>query len=347
MRIAVYNLAAHEGGALVVLNQFFSDVIANQDHHEWLFLTQMPLQSTRQNVRVHRFDCSSILNRIFADCYGVPQILKEYKPDVVISLQNSTILGFDGPQYVYMHQSLQYCPYRFSLTKKEERGIAFRQRFICGSYRNGLKKAKHIFVQTKWIQEATAKWIGRPVEDITVVPVTLSEGPADQWSPSDESLFFYPARAEMYKNHNILIDACRKLGLSGYKVMLTVDVNETEYGKQLKKASEGLPIEFVGTLSREQVFKAYSKSVLVFPSYLETCGLPLVEAAQVGCPIIAADLPYAHEALNDYSNVQYFKFDDSGALAEKMKSINRRSGTMNLKKTGTNLVEAMLECINS
>jgi glycosyltransferase involved in cell wall biosynthesis len=34
---------------------------------------------------------------------------------------------------------------------------------------------------------------------------------------------------------------------------------------------------------------------MVFPSLYVSFGLPIVEAMSVGCPVAAADLPYAHE----------------------------------------------------
>ena len=57
-----------------------------------------------------------------------------------------------------------------------------------------------------------------------------------------------------------------------------------------KEAEEKtLPIRFVGMMSREDLFAQYARSVLVFPSYIETIGLPLLEARSVGAPILAAD----------------------------------------------------------
>ncbi len=347
MKIAVYNIAAREGGALFVLKQFYADVIHSQEDHEWLFITQIVLEKSKPNVRVQVLDCGSLKKRLVADFVKVPQILKAYRPDMVISLQNTTVMGYQGPQYVYMHQSLQYCPYRFSMLKADERGMAVRQRLICGSYRRGLKRAKHIFVQTRWIQEATARWTKRALADITVVSVRMDGLPGVQWRKSDKKVFFYPARAEKYKNQRVLLEACKLLGNEDYRVILTVDPMESDYSRQLKEAARDSQIEFVGALPREKVFEIYANSILVFPSYLETCGLPLLEAALVGCPIIAADLPYAHEALDGYSNVTFFQYDDPADLAEEMLSVPLERGRMTEQKQGDNLVEAMLRCINS
>lgn len=41
----------------------------------------------------------------------------------------------------------------------------------------------------------------------------------------------------------------------------------------------------------------YAKSILVFPSHIETLGLPLLEARAAGCRIVASDIAAAREAL--------------------------------------------------
>ena len=64
-------------------------------------------------------------------------------------------------------------------------------------------------------------------------------------------------------------------------------------------------------MTRECVYEQYAKSVLIFPSYIETLGLPLLEARLTGCPIIAADTPFAKEILDGYNNVAYFGQFDS------------------------------------
>jgi len=44
----------------------------------------------------------------------------------------------------------------------------------------------------------------------------------------------------------------------------------------------------------------------VFPSLLETWGLPISEAKEYAKPIILADLPYAHETLGSYNCARFF-----------------------------------------
>lgn len=62
----------------------------------------------------------------------------------------------------------------------------------------------------------------------------------------------------------------------------------------------------------------YCMSALIFPSYIETVGLPLVEAMSVGAVILAADCEYAHEVLDGYENAFFFDPFKPAKLVELM-----------------------------
>ena len=66
-----------------------------------------------------------------------------------------------------------------------------------------------------------------------------------------------------------------------------------------------------------------SCDALVFPSYIETYGLPLIEAASLGVPIIAADLPYAREVLEGYDGVTFVSHDDVSGWAEAISKLEK------------------------
>ena len=78
-----------------------------------------------------------------------------------------------------------------------------------------------------------------------------------------------------------------------------------------------------------------SSENIIFPSKLETWGLPISEAKAFGKNIILADLEYAHETLGTYENVMFFDPDNAKELSEKMKIlINDRENKENIKFDG-------------
>jgi glycosyltransferase involved in cell wall biosynthesis len=60
---------------------------------------------------------------------------------------------------------------------------------------------------------------------------------------------------------------------------------------------------------------------LVFPSRLETWGMPISEFKQTGKPMLVADLPYGHETVGDYANASFFSPLDAENLAEAMQEL--------------------------
>ena len=65
----------------------------------------------------------------------------------------------------------------------------------------------------------------------------------------------------------------------------------------------------------------YNTHVLIFPSYIESFGLPLIEAALHADVVLAADTEFSRELLSNYSNVYYYKYDNAQKLADLMKKV--------------------------
>lgn len=59
----------------------------------------------------------------------------------------------------------------------------------------------------------------------------------------------------------------------------------------------------VSTLTFKQVCKYYGRYVLIFPSYIETLGLPPLERKLQKTSILASDCPFSHEALDGNEGV--------------------------------------------
>jgi glycosyltransferase involved in cell wall biosynthesis len=85
---------------------------------------------------------------------------------------------------------------------------------------------------------------------------------------------------------------------------------------------------------------------LVFPSVLEGFGLPLVEAARYGLPVIASDLPVFRE--NGGRNVDFVPMLDPRALAEKITELCSRAAERKiaLAPTWDEAVDSLIQLIH-
>jgi glycosyltransferase involved in cell wall biosynthesis len=67
-------------------------------------------------------------------------------------------------------------------------------------------------------------------------------------------------------------------------------------------------------LNNDEVrYALMSSDIMVFPSLSESFGLGLVEAMEVGCPIAASDLSYAHDVAHEAA--VYFNPKDPESIA--------------------------------
>ncbi|MCU7812875.1 MAG: glycosyltransferase, partial [Candidatus Thiodiazotropha sp. (ex Notomyrtea botanica)] len=154
--------------------------------------------------------------------------------------------------------------------------------------------------QTETMRQALHKW-HRSVPKIIVCPY-LSQKPVNQSTPSDtkDYDFLYVADGMPHKNHINLIKAWALLAEEGLfpKLRLTLtdrDINLLNHLESMREKYQ-LRIENQGNLTLEEINSLYlSARALIFPSTVESMGLPLVEASQHGLHIIAAELDYVRD----------------------------------------------------
>lgn len=312
MRIMVFDVPAESGGALSVLNVFYDKYKADLNN-EYIFIVSKPDIQETNNIKVLRFPWIkySWIHRLFFDHFVAPKLIKKFKVDEVLSLQNIVIPHTQIPQNLYIHNALPLAEYRFSIF--DDKLLWLYQNILSRSIFKSIKKANRVIVQTKWMKKALINKLNIDSKKIKIFPPQVDIEVKKRFVENRESLstFFYPASGMIFKNHKIIIDACINLkeqGINDYSVIFTLKGDENEHISQLgKKVKEHeLPIQFIGSLSRETVFDYYSRSVLVFPSYIETVGLPLIEARMHGAPILVSDCIYSHEILDSYAKAFFF-----------------------------------------
>lgn len=326
MKIIVFDVPAEIGGALTVLHDFYEEYKRDQKN-EYIFVVSLPELQETDNIKVLRYPWikKSWVHRIFFDNFVAPKLIKKHKIEKTLSLQNVTIPNTRVYQSVFVHNALPFSEYRFAFN--ENALLWVYQNIIGGKIKKSIKKADSVIVQTNWMKKIIVDQLDVEEQKIKVKRPNLNIEVKKKYEEPIEGIptFFYPASGIVFKNHNVIIAACLKLkeeGISNYKVVFTLHQNQNKYTKELYKEimNNNLPIAFVGELKREEVFVMYSKSILLFPSYIETVGLPLLEAKLHNCPILASDSVFAHEILDGYANVMYFNSFDAVALSSLIKN---------------------------
>jgi glycosyltransferase involved in cell wall biosynthesis len=110
---------------------------------------------------------------------------------------------------------------------------------------------------------------------------------------------------------------------SKIEIRLTIDGNENRYTRKLKQSFVNVnALKFIGRQNREEMALQYLQcDAVLFPSKLETWGLPISEAAALGKSLLVADLPYSHETVGTYANVSFLPPDDVARWADAIKGV--------------------------
>ena len=109
--------------------------------------------------------------------------------------------------------------------------------------------------------------------------------------------FVYVSSGVPHKNHITLIKAFTiAANKTDKEIKLHLTINEEELSKKIYP--NNLKVKFHGIISQVDVNLLYdSNEFAIYPSLLESFGLPLIEATNHGCKVISSDLPYVHEII--------------------------------------------------
>jgi len=113
-------------------------------------------------------------------------------------------------------------------------------------------------------------------------------------APLPARFVFYPANPWKHKNHDLLIRALRLLREErGRRVDLVLTGFGQDSGSPVEAMAKangvGDQVHTLGYLAVEELAYLYQRAdMLVFPSFFEGFGIPLVEAMAAGCPVVAA-----------------------------------------------------------
>lgn len=325
MRIMVFDVPAESGGALTILNQYHDTAIKDKEN-EWIFVVSTPELKEADNVKVLNYPWikKSWFHRLYFDNLVANKIVEKYKADKVLSLQNVIVPKVKVKQTLYLHQPLPFVEKKYVITENFK--FWLYQNVISKMIYKSIREADKVIVQTKWIRDAAIDKANVKKEKFILKQPELNITVNKLYSPDNQSekLFFYPSSGLIYKNHKIIVNACKTLkdkGISNYKVIFTLNGNENKHIKTIKQivTDNELPIEFIGSIDIDTVYEYYSKSVLIFPSYIETFGLPMLEAKMHESPILASDCAFSHEILDGYNKVEFFDPFDVNSLHIKIR----------------------------
>lgn len=329
--ISAINLRS--GGTLSILNEclHYLDRMLSDKYKIIALVHSKSVLTKTKNIEYIEFPKSirSYLYRIYYEYFYFRKLSKKFKPYLWLLLHDMTPNVIADIKAVYCHNPAPF--YKVSLREvKYDIKFALFCWFYKWVYRINIKKNNYVIVQQEWLRVKFKEMYG--VKNVIVAhPEIAHPEITNQISNSekpikDKTTFFYPAFPRVFKNFEIICEAARileKKYLDQFEVVLTISGTENRYAKWLYKKYNNLKsVKFIGLQSRESIFEIFKKTdCLIFPSKLETWGLPISEFKKYNKPILVADLPYAYETVGCYKKVKYFDPNDAMQLAALMEQI--------------------------
>lgn len=259
---------------------------------------------------------------------GISEKLPE--TDLWLSLHDTTPNVKAKRQAVYCQTSFPFLKIRLR-DFRMDRKIPLFALFTKYAYKKNVHRNDYLIVQQRWLREGLSRMLHVDKSRFIVAPPAF-EAPEIADTSANEAIpmFLYPAAPDCHKNFELLCEAAalleKKLEADAFRVVLTVNGTENRYTAWLLKHWGSMKsIDFHGFMSKEDLYAQYGKAAcLVFPSRVETWGLPISEFKPTGKPMLLANLPYARESAAGAAAVSFFDVNDAEDLAHQMELVIRR-----------------------
>lgn len=317
--IVINNPAAKNGGALSILRELLEKISMNKCSNIYhVIVSQEELKKYENDkLKIYVISVQSFKNRIKWDNYLLKKFLNKnkIKADIFISLQNTGVnIDKKIPQIIYYHQSLTLSEKKWNILKKDERTFWMYKNLYKFFIKQYLKRVNKIIVQTDWVREEFSKKFNYKLEDIFILKPTITKIDINKVKNIAKNKYriFYPASPLIYKNHRFIIENINEIkkmyNIESYECIFSFFKEDNlKLDKLIEEKKLQDKVKYVGKLKYKEVLEYYKSSdLMIFPSYIETYGLPLVEAQQFNLKILALDLAYVREACDGYENIKYW-----------------------------------------
>jgi glycosyltransferase involved in cell wall biosynthesis len=268
--------------------------------------------------------------RLWCEYVTMYRISKRLSPVFLwLSLHDTT------PRVKAQRQSV-YCQTSFPFYRWNFRDFVFDYKIVLFSlftkfvYKINADRNTYLIVQQVWLRKNISRICHLAEERFVVSPPEREELPqttGKAWNHSSCCTFLFASTPDIHKNFELFCMAAtrleKKLGKGRFKVYMTISGYENRYARWLyRKWGKTDSIEFIGFLTKEALYRYYETvDCLVFPSKVETWGLPISEFSVYGKPMLLANLPYAHESACGSLRTAFFSPYEATDLEDKMRRL--------------------------
>ena len=284
--IHIYAEGIHTGGGLLLLEDLLTsksdyEICGYIDHRIYKGLRD---KSSCKLIKLEKNPIKRIIQKI--------QLSKEVNENDKVVWMNGIIwFKNKGKNIIYVQNYLLYAD-PTTLIKEGVKLKNWLKWIICRIQQD--KDSVH-YVQTEEMMELVKK---RGIQKIKIMPFYSKKRLNTNNQTVKKYDYVYPADGVKHKNHKLLIKAMIWLAeRKNYKpsVVLTLGKRDRKLWAEMRDLAiqYNLNIINIGSVSHSEMLKIMNMSKkLVYVSKIESYGLPLIEAKEMGLDIIAPELDY-------------------------------------------------------
>ncbi|AJW64746.1 Glycosyl transferases group 1 [Elizabethkingia miricola] len=329
--ISAVNLV--EAGTLAILRDCLSYLSVLAEQHEYrivaiVYKKELALFPNIEYIET-QWPKKRWINRLWYEYVSMKEISKGLAPvDLWFSLHDTTPSVMARKRAVYCHNSYSFYKWKLHDLFVAPK-IAMFAIFTKYIYKTNIHKNDYLVVQQEWFRVAMSRMFGFDSSKIIVAPPHRIKSKEIIKNTEDKAVFsfIYAASPNSHKNFEVICQAVDILEnhyqIKNFRVHITVDGSENKYARWLfKKWNKLNSIDFMGFVDKKTLSLCYTQSnCMIFPSKVETWGLPISEFSSYNKPMLLADLPYAHETAMGCQQVAFFNPNDFEDLSKKMKNL--------------------------
>jgi glycosyltransferase involved in cell wall biosynthesis len=261
--------------------------------------------------------------------------------DAVLRAQGASVVHFAYPIGFRTSVPFLYEPWDLQHRHHPELFDPAEWRWRDQMYHDGCEQAALVVTATRWTKQDIVEQYGVPAQKIAVIPrgpavtpAPLTEGQVRQARVSlglPAGFAFFPAMTFPHKNHLRLFEALAILR-DRHGITLPLVCTGRPYEPYWPTILEGVKrhrldgqVRLLGAVSSEQLAAVFrSASLLVYPSFFEGLGLPILEALEYGLPVVASNATCLPEVGGDAA--LFFDPHQVESIVEALLTVERQPG---------------------
>jgi glycosyltransferase involved in cell wall biosynthesis len=347
MRVVVNAVAAKMGGALAYIRNFLATLALTDPENEYLVFVQSSLTDEFSQVPPNiRVEANGLAERggggrFLFDQWALRRIARRWKADCIFSTANFGILAPPSPQVLSVRNAAWFCRHYYGHVRamggrRAEMKVALRRWMVALSARS----SDIVVTPSAAMRDMLLEWGAASPEKCVVIhhgfdsrrflsmqakpTPTLTERLARR---GDEILLLYPSLYAKHKNFDTLVEALAVLAGRGRNVRALVlcdiepaaDPYQRRTWELIREKGGDRQLTMLGNQPYANMPLVYrAADLIVWPTFTESFGHPLLETMACGKPVVASDIPINREMLQEAG--LYFETFDPVDSADKIEA---------------------------